>query len=251
MKSPLSPGVSKFLIPLMGLMGLGLRWVLVATGTDEKGLLVPGHPAWIALLALTAAAAAWVLLCIRRVHGSGSYRASFPNSVFPAAGCLAAAAGSAMTALTYWQTPPASQIYNPVTSAARLVGGGVLTLVPLVFLALTVFRFLGRKPHFLFHALACISFLVQALTLYQHWSFDPQVTDYCFELFACLALALTAYRLAMFDLGKGSHRKLWLSGLAAVYLCCVSAGSGTFYITGAVWALTSLSDLHQYRYLTR
>ena len=66
--------------------------------------------------------------------------------------------------------------------------------------------------------------------------------DYFFQLLACIALAFTAYQLAMADLNRGSRRWLWVSGMSAVYLCMLSIGSfaNGLLLTGAAWAFTAL-----------
>ena len=230
MKSFLLPRKIKLLIPACGILGLVLRLVMIATGLDDKGLLKPHHPAWIGLLILTTAVAAGILLCIRVIRGSGAYRISFPASNLAAAAYVLAAVGAFFS----WNASDSFGLFRIMTLTAKI-------LVPAAFILAALCRKLGRKPNFLFHVVICLHFALQALMLYRRWSFDPQIQDYCFQLFACIALTMTAYRLAMFDTGKGSHRRLWLWGLAAVYLCCVSMSSGIFYITGAVWAFTALS----------
>ena len=218
------------MIPACGVLGLLLRQLLMTTGLDDKGLLTPHHPAWIALLVLSAAVAAAIMLGIRFIRGSGAYRISFPASTLTALGYVLGAVGAFLS----WQEVDAFGPFGVLTTAA-------MVLVTAAFLLAALCRKTGRKPYFLLHVVICVHFALQSLTLYRGWSFDPQLQDYCFQLFACIALTMTAYRLAMFDTGRGSHRRLWLWGLAAVYLCCVSMGSGLFYITGALWALTALS----------
>ena len=248
MNSFLSPRKMKLLVPACGILGLLLRLLYAATGTDRKGLLVSGHPAWIALLLLCAAAAAAVVLCVRGIRGPDSYRASFPHSNLSAAGNVLAAIGAVACTFHYWRGDDVFvQAFSPAASAARLLGGAALSLAPVAFLLAAVCRRRGRKPNFLLHVVICIYFAIQALSLYQTWSFDPQIQEYCFQLFASIALTMTAYQLALFDLDKGSHRKLWLFGLAAVYLCCLSLDCGLFYITGAIWAITALSSLRRKR----
>lgn len=242
----LRPRMLKLLIPAAGLAGLLLRLLLNATGTDDKGLLRPWHPCWLLLLALTAAAALAIIAGTRPIRGSTAYRACFPGSVYPAAGCVLAAVSAAVNAFAFWGSS-AGPFVNPIAAAGHYCTGAALTLAPLALVAVALCRLKERKPNFLLHVVICLSFALQTLTLYQTWSFDPQIQHYCFQLLASIALTMTAYQLACFDTGKGSHRKLWLWGLAAVYLCCVSMANGLFFITGAAWAWTSLSALRRPR----
>ena len=115
-------------------------------------------------------------------------------------------------------------------------------LAAAAFVAVTFCRFLGRRPNFLMHAVICIHFLLQLLKLYQANSFDPQMQDYFFQILACIALAFTAYQLALADLGRSSRRWLWVSGMSAVYLCMLTMGSSAtgLFLTGAAWAFTTI-----------
>ena len=240
MKTLLKPSHLRLLIPGCGLLGFVLRRLLAAAGTDGKGLIIPGHPAWIALLVLTAAVALVLAAALGQLRGPGTYRESFPGSGIAAAGCIPAALSAALAALGHFQAGPAITD-GRVNLPGFYLFGAVMVLAAAAFLAAGSCRLTARKPFFLLHAAVCAWFALEMLTLYQTWSFDPQLQDYCFELFACIALAMTAYELAAFDLDQGSHRKLWFWGLAAAYLCCLSLTSGLFFPACGLWALSALS----------
>ena len=209
-----------------GAAGLGLYRLLYAIGVDGRGLVVSSHPAWIALCILSAALGVLVLISTASYPGTGG---RFPRSVAAFVGCVLAAVSSVLTGLSC------------------LHGGYLLYAVP-AFLAAAAFaglafcRIRGLKAHFLLHVVICIHFALQLLKVYQFSSFDPLIQNHLFQLLACIALMVTAYQLAAFDLDRGSSRWLWTSGLAAVYLCLVSLGSSStcLYLTGAVWAITTL-----------
>lgn len=246
MKTLLSPRNLKLLLPGCGLLGFLLRLLLVATGTDGKGLIVSFHPAWIALLALTCAVFAALLRSRSDFRGFADYRASFPRSVpAPAAGVLVAVcAGSA--AIRHFRTGPVFPgPPNILTTAAFFLSGAVMVLAALSFVLAGFCRLTERKVPFGMHVMICIWFAMEMLNLYQTWSFDPQIQNYCFQLFACIALTMTAYQLACFDIGKGSHRKLWFWGLAAVYLGCLCISSGPFYPACGFWAWANLTSLRR------
>ena len=233
----LRPQALKLLVPACGGLGLFLRLTMLRTGVDSKGLLVSNHPAWIGLWVLFGATVLMLVLCTRPIHGPAAYRTGFPTSLSAVLGSVLAAAGTAYSAWTLWQAG------SPLFAAAAALAG-------LSFLAVAVSRMLDRKPNFLLHVVICVHFALEMLRLYQTWSFDPQIQDYCFQLFACIALTMTAYHLALFGIGKGSHRLLWAWGLAAVFLCCVSLDSGSLYLTSGIWAFTNLSNLKRpHRYL--
>lgn len=223
-----------------GAVGRILRLLHNLTGTDGKGLLLPWHPAWIGVCAVTLAAAVIVFLGVQSIRGVNAYQVCFPASVPAAIGCVLGAVSTVITCVTHFR---AGAISSPsaMTPLLFYIQGAVMALAAVSFLLIALCRYRGSQPTFLYHAVICLYFALQMLTLYQVWSFDPQLQRYCFQLFACIALTMTAYQLACFDMGKGSHRKLWAWGLAAVYLCCLSADSGFFFIAGGIWALTNLS----------
>ena len=81
--------VPKFLTPpwvtwLAGLPAVACLYVLYATGIDDRGLFMDGHPATLAILALTAALAVWLAVVLIPHSAVPPYRLLFPRS--PAAG---------------------------------------------------------------------------------------------------------------------------------------------------------------------
>ena len=245
MKKLLTPRNLKLLTPGCGILGLLLR-LLLTTGIDGKGLLVPFHPAWIALLALTCAVFAALLLSGGNIRGSMNYKASFPRSVpAPVAGVAAAIAAIA-SLMRHLQTDPFTAMPpSIVTTAIFYLTAAVMVLAAASFVLAGLCRLTERKVPFLMHVVICVWFAMEMLNFYRAWSFDPQLHEYCFQLLACIALTMTAYQLASFDIDQGSHRKLWFWGLAATYLCCLCLDSGLFYIAGADWAWSNLTTLRR------
>lgn len=229
----------KYLILSAGTLGSVLRAVLYATGVDEKGLLVTGHWAGTGVWLLTAAVAAAMLILLRDLTGPEQYRDAFPASVFSAAGSILAG-----VAFLLCGAPEAAEGNLAIAEL-------VLRFAAAISLACVGFcRFAGRKPFPLLHGAVCLYLALRMVCQYRLWSADPQLQNYCFCLGAYLALMLTAYQLAAFDAGFGSHKKLWTCGLAAVYLCAVSlAGNGEafFLLCSGIWTFTSLSSLKHRR----
>lgn len=225
----------KYLILSAGILGFVLRAILYATGVDEKGLLVTGHWAGTGVWLLTAAVAAALFLLLRNLTGPEQYRDAYPASVPSAAGSILAGVAFLLCG--------APETAVGTLSIAELVLriAAVLSLVSVGFC-----RFTGRKPLFLLHGAVCLYIALRMVCQYRLWSADPQLQNYCFYLGAYVALMLTAYQLAAFDAGFGSHRKLWACGLSSVYLCTVSlAGSGEafFLLCCGIWVFTNLSSL--------
>ena len=223
----------KLLLGSAGILGLTLRAVLYAAGTDRKGLLISGFWADRAVWCLTAAAAIVLLLWCRRLKGTEDYEKAFPASPLGAAG--AALAGIAFLLSPVSQTP--SRAFAILEPVMRYAAAGSLMIV-------SYCRFRGKAPQFLLHSAVCLYLALRLVCQYQLWSADPQLQNYAFYLGAYVALMITAYHFAAFDAGFGNHRKLWGAGLATVYLATVSVvstGEPFFLLCCAIWVATNLS----------
>ena len=221
----LQPPVLKKVVPCCGAAAFGLYRLLFTLGVDGRGLLKSWHFSWVLLCILSVAVGVVILASTTGLQNDPRFRRSVPAAV----GCVLAAASTLFTGLgCLWH--------------GQLVYAVGAMLAAAAFVAVTFCRFLGRRPNFLMHAVICIHFLLQLLKLYQANSFDPQMQDYFFQILACIALAFTAYQLALADLGRGSRRWLWVSGMSAVYLCMLTMGSSAtgLFLTGAAWAFTTI-----------
>ena len=222
----LRPTVLKRAVLGCGGAAFGLYRLLYATGVDGRGLLKSGHFAWVALCILSIAVGALILAGAAPLQGSDArFRRSVPTGIC----CALAAASCVITGLG-------------LLGSVQLIYAVGAFLGAACFAVTAICRFMGRRPNFVMHAVICIYFILQLLMCYQANSFDPQLQGYLFQLLACIALAVTAYQLAVADLGRGSRRCLWTAGLAAVYLCILSLGSSAtcFFLTGGAWAFTCL-----------
>lgn len=237
MKFSVKPQLLKYLVLGAGGLGLALRILLYATGTDEKGLLATGHWAGIGTWLITGLAAVGIFLFTRSIDGPKAYRDSYPVSAASGLGAFAAAAGVLIASFSEMGSSSA-----PVQKAVWIFG----FVSAAAFAAVGLCRLMGAMPHFLLHAAVCIYFALRMVSQYQLWSSDPQLMDYCFYLTAYVALMLTAYHHAAFAADMGSHRKLWRVSLAAVYLCCLSLKGShdtLLMLTCGIWAFTNLTAL--------
>lgn len=233
----INPKHLKTAVPAAGLLGALLRCILYLTGTDEKGLLVTGHWAHIAIWVLTAALGVILIFGCLKLRGPEEYKDAYPPSLFGALGCFAAALAFLLTALPEWKAA-----LSPLESAAAamsFVSAGALCYVGIC-------RFRGIRSRCLAHGVVCICFALRMVCQYRIWSADPQLQNYCFYMAAHVTLMLTAYQLAAFDAGIGVHRSLWFLGLGAVYFCllCLWGGQDTLLmVCSALWVLTNLTQL--------
>lgn len=237
MKISVKPENLKYLTLGAGGLGLVLRTALYATGFDEKGLLVAGHWAGIALWLLTALLAAGLLFLTRSLQGPRQYQDAHPLSVPAGLGSLGLAAVILITTVSEF-----SEFSSNISRIAWLLG--LCSSIAMGFVAFC--RLSGVRPNFACHGVLCIYLALRMVTRYQHWSSDPQLQDYVFYLSAYVALMLTAYHQAAFDADMGKHSSLWLLSLAAVYLCCLSlkdAPDTLLLLAAGIWAFTNLTAL--------
>lgn len=232
--------ISKYRLPIvtavLGAAGCILRFCLFAFGTDEKGLLIPGHPLAILLWLLFAGAAVFVVARVRNQTGNYPYDRNFPVSNAAAAGCFALAAGLFLTVMA---NRHAYAVLDFIRNIACLLAVPALA-------AVAVCRKLGNKPAFGFHAVICLALTLHTVSHYRSWSSHPQLMDSFFPMAGCLLLMLFAYYQTAFDVHMGSRRMQLGTGLLAAF-CCFAAipGSDTvlLYLTGGIWALTNLCEL--------
>jgi len=112
-KQALKPNYMKLLTGAAGILGLSLRAVLYAVGTDQKGLLIEGHWASSGVWLLTAAIALILFLWCRQLTGSRNYQKAFPSSLFCAAGAALAGIGFVLS--------PTAQAPSPTFANIELV----------------------------------------------------------------------------------------------------------------------------------
>ena len=207
--------ILKYLILGCGVLGCLLRSTLYSSAVDEKGLLISGHWAEICLWALTALTAGILFLLPSKAQAK-NIRVAYSPSGISAAGAILAGVALAICAIPGF----VGGTLGLAEVVLRFAGAGAL--------ACTGFcRFTGRKPFFLFHGTVCVYLALRMICQYRLWCADPQLLNYCFQLGAYVSLMFFAYQLAALDAGLPTPRKLWVTGLAAVYLCSVSLpGSG-------------------------
>ena len=234
MSRSVSPRILKYLALAAGLLGLLLRFLLLQTAVDDKGLLISGHWAGTGSWLLTAAVIGIIFLALRNCTGPEGRETAFPASPFRCAGSLVAACGFLLSGA-------------PVATAVRLAQAEPILriLAAAALVAVAYCRFRGKKPSFLLHATVCLYLALRMVCRYQIWSADPQLQHYAFYLGAHVALLLSSYHLTAFDADSGNHRSLWRWSLAAVYLCLTAipgCEEPFFLLCCAVWMLTGLSD---------
>ena len=205
-----------------GLLAMALRWLLYATGMDQKGLLISNHWSAQSVLILSALVLGLVLMASRKPTVPSGH------PILQGIGSLAAAAGILIRSIRHY---PAAELLPEFLGFAAGLG---------LLIAGTCCLW-KRKVPFLCHSAVCIFFALQMISHYRSWSADPQLMDYGFHLIAFLFLMLTGYFLAAQDVQMGKPSALTFCAMSAAYFCCVAlpeSGDAMLLIPCALWAIT-------------
>lgn len=231
-------------IPLLalggGVLGFMLRLWLFATGIDEKGLILTGHPANSLLFLLTAAVLLGLYLCLRPLTGTPTYKRLFKHSRISAAGCWVGAFGILVTesrAILQPQSAPNLPLFLL----------GIVAAVCLGMLGLCRLR--GARPRVLIPGCITVYLMFHLVSQYRGWSAEPQLQVYVFPLLASICLMLRAYHRATLDARSGSRRWYVFFNYSALFFSCLALCSDqwSFYLAMAVWTATSFCSLKPVR----
>lgn len=234
----MNENLSRKLYPLLGLalglVGAGCRFLLYALGMDEKGLLVPGHPAAIALWVVTAAAVLAAVLAAMTFREDNKAPDETCRSIPEALGTAVMALGVLSTLLL-----PEN---NGIATLLRL--HRILSVLAFFcLLAAAVFRLMGKPVPFGCYAGAAVFFFVHVVTRYRAWSGNPQMADYLHALGAGLCLSLVSYYETALVVGLGGRRQRFALGILGIFCCIAAAARGEYpalHLCGAVWILSVL-----------
>ena len=216
-----------------GLLGGILRIWLTEGGMDEKGLLIPGHPALILSFILAAGVMTLLFLGTRKLSAEPGYKQAFPASMPDALGNVAAAAGvlivSVKTLLSFQDTFMLLSGIVGLAAAAGMVYTGWCRLKQL-------------RPSFLFHGIITAYFMIHTVAQYRAWGADPQWQLYFFPLLSCIFLMLAGYQRTALDLSSGNCKFFAFYNQAALFFCLVSlwGENWTFYLSLAIWNVCNI-----------
>ena len=236
MKNPKLPLLAPVIGAVSALTGLCLQLWLLRSGIDEKGLLIPGHPAAVASIVLMALVFAGAWLCLRPLTGEGFYEDLQPASPLAAIGCLAAAAAAAMEGVHLLQNR--TDILDTII--------GILGIVSLLCMVIAAFlRLKGKRPPVVLQGCLCLFLLFYLVNSYRTWNTQTQILQFLFPLLALVFLGLTAYHRAALDGDAGCRRHFAFFQTGAVFLCGCAAPleNSVFFLLMALWAATAYCNL--------
>lgn len=233
MKKFLKSATIPWFVLIAGGIGIALRYWLLS-GTDDKGLLKAGHPAAILLWVFTGITAAVVIYGCLPIVEANKYTYNFPANLISAVSEGLLAVGILISGIV-------SLCHN---SGSLSITSSIVAFLSVPMLLLCAYyRWKGIKPLFLFHGFACLFWILRLVSLYQHWSPEPQLQNYIFQLFANVFMMLSFYHRTAFDAGSGNRRPHAITHLAAAFFCLLSiVGSKDWYLycVCTLWAFTDL-----------
>ena len=209
-----------------------LRGVLYLTASDEKNLLVRGHPAAWLLWLVCAAAAVLIPVSLRKQEDC------------PGASPAAAAAGSWIFSAGIVLTVLWGNGLQRTGLVLLWTAAGILAAAGLIWAGLD--RIKGKQPNFLIYCVLCLFLSLHMVSRYQPWSGNPQVQDWIFSLLAAVGLTLCAYHHGALAAGNGYGRLPAATQLLTVVFCCAALPHTEYfalYLCGGIWAFTNLPPI--------
>lgn len=210
-----------------GILGIGLRLWLYATGVDHKGLLLENHPAGILSFVLTAVFVAWLFWLVKGKKLSVKSHAKVASFV-AAAGCMVA--GAAVGAAGVKEYMADGAVLSLMTMAVCLCAGVALIHVGLC-------RLQGRKPAQAAYVVMLVAFILLLISHYRGWSKEPQLQAYFFSFMAGMFLLFSVFCRAVWDMQNKGLNQMVYANQMALFLCCMSVMGDMpwFYLAMALW----------------
>ncbi len=217
-----------------GVIGTVLHRMVLQYGMDEKELLIPNCPPYLALWIVLLGGLAGLAILSTKVGTESGYKANFPASIPAAAALVATGAlfgvSSVMTLLEKSGDGihKAGSILGLAAAAALVIWG--------------VYRISGKKPAQWLGLAPCAYLVVLLIDHFRMWGRDPQIADYCFLLLSYVFAMLASFHLGGFALGEGYRRRSLFYAAGTVLLSVASLPTGdlvqTLHIVGLIlWFL--------------
>lgn len=235
MKHTLKPNYMPWLTLLAGFVGFLLR-IILFLGEDEKGLLPAESIVSNLTFVLLAAVLVCLYLCVQPLSAMSRYAELFPPSVYRAVGCALGAFGILWVGIRSLSSQ--SGFLCVATFLFSVAGAASLGYVAFC-------RIKGKRPAFVFHALVTVFFMLYTVFQCQAWGTESELQRFCYQLFSCIFLMLTAYHYALLDAQVSSRRRLVFFSQSALFCCCLSLCGGDllFYISMVGWLALDLCSV--------
>lgn len=223
-KSIWIPGVS-LSCALAGVAALLLRWRLLTTGVDDKGLLTAGQPLAMISWVLTGCV---ILLTVAFVWKHRNEKIAVHRSPV---GTVARILAMAAAAVLFRD----GTLLGSATSLAA-AATAVVSVVELFQSKKRLSPAVAGIPTVLF-------FMLCMLSCYRVWSAEPEIQRYCYRLLALACLMMAAYQSSAISLGMGKSGLFLGAGFLGVYFAFAASADPGFtvlFLALGVWMFAQL-----------
>ncbi len=157
-----------------------------------------------------------------------------PQTVLIVLGAVCMAVGSVMS------FAPSASIFAKIVAMLSLIGSVCAA-------ASALLRKNGGDQTLFLYVLTVVGFLVKLLWDFRGWEVDPQLSDYCYMLFAGICFLLTAYQTGAFCFGRGNRKLLAFFSLSGILFGVVGIAGETlltvlYDVGGALYCLALAID---------
>ena len=205
MKQLRIPWASAAIFSLGSTFAMILRFWLLNTGVDDRGLLVTGHWGYILSYVLCALLPV-VLFCVlgkkQPLH--------FTPTPLAAVGFFVQAIGFGIAAWT---------MLSDTTLALHTIAGVLGIASTLCAIVAGIYAIRGYRTHPLFFCPAALFFACFLFCRYQQWSAEPELQLYVFQLMAAVAAMFALYQRSALGVNMGNSRLYLLWSRSAILLC--------------------------------
>ena len=206
MKQLVKPLPSAAIFGIGGFIAMMLRFWLLKTGVDSRGLLVTSHPGHILSYILS------VVLPVSLLVLLGEKKRHLHFAVMPVAcaGFFVQAIGFLIAA---WM------MISSTTLVMHTVAGVLGLVAALCAVVAGIYAIRGQRTHPLFFCPGTLFFACFLFCRYQQWSAEPELQRYVFQLTAAVVSMFAFYQRAALGAKIGSGKQYIFWSRTAVLLC--------------------------------
>ena len=206
MKQLSKPWVSAAIFALGGIAALLLRFWLLKTGVDHRGLLTTGHLGYILSYILCIGLPVAFLLLL----GKGKRHLHFAPTVLSSVGFFVQAVGFGIAAWT---------LLSYTTLVLRTATGILGLLAAVCAVVAGIYAIRGYRTHPLFFCPGILFFACFLFCRYQQWSAEPELQQYVFQLAAGVGSMVALYLRSALSVNIGNGKWYLLWSRSAILLC--------------------------------
>lgn len=224
MKQLSKPPVSAAIFALGGIAAMLLRFWLLGSGVDDRGLLITGHLGSILSYILCFA----LPLCLLVLLGKGKHPVRFSPTVLTAVGFFALAIGLGVAA---WRLLSSTALVLHTATGIFGIAGALCAVVA------GIYALRGYRTHPLFFCPGALFFACFLFCRYQQWSAESELQRYIFQLVAAVLSMVSLYQRSALGANIGSGKRYLLWSRSAILLCLAAIPGSQLPVLWAAMAV--------------